>query len=308
MDNLEILKKQLKVVATMLFCLLVTVTAQAGAIVTKWNFDTWAEFSAGTFTGGTGTTIDSIYELSWGANGADYTDDSLGTGSSRSALTIGSGPAGDDRFGGGHATGSVDTILGAGPPSSPGEVGIGISTTHWNNTLSGSFASLTGGTLTDYLTLDAIVPNTGGVESAPTVAIDFKFQETSNSGTAGLCLDGSTAASHTGGCPDIFGFEADLTIGIPFLYDGNWYGIDVLVFDEFGGAAPIAALDAGYCSALGFAGACSGLVTPEKAHTTFQFGFDIRHIRSVPEPNSIALLAMAMIVFGAKKYRFNLKK
>lgn len=303
MDNFILLKKRLGIVAA-LFIALMAKSAYAGPIVTNWDYDTWAEFTASSFTGAAGTSA-GLYELVWGANSGDYQDNTAGATASQSAITIGDGPSGDDRFGGGNVTGNVNTIIGGGAPSA-GEIGIGISTTHWNNILSGGFNSLTGGTLTDYLRLDAVVPETGGFQSAPTVGIEFKFQETPNSGSGGVCQDGSAVPAN--GCPDIFGFEADLTVGIPFVYDGNLYGIDVLVFDEFGGAAPIAALDAGYCSALGFAGACRGLVTDEQAHTTFQFGFDIRHVRSVPEPNSLFLLAMAMIFFGAKKYKLNSRK
>jgi len=308
MNNLKFIKKQIGIIATILVCSLTVITVQAGPIVIDWEYDTWAEFTAWDFSDGTGTTSGSDYELSWGAGDGDFENPNQATGSSRSALTIGDGPADEHRTGGGHVTGTVDTMVGP-PPPTGSEIGIGISATHWNNTLSGSFATLTSGTLTDYLTLDATTPESGGVKSAPTIAIEFEFQETTNSGDSdGNCLDGSTSASHTGGCPDIFGFQADLTVGIPFLYDANLYMIDILVFDESGGASPIGALDSGYCSALGFVGACAGLVTGEEAHTTFQFGFDIRHVRSVPEPSSLILLAIAILFLGARMHGINMTK
>ena len=304
MDNLTNLKKRIGAIAVALFYTFAASTAFAGDIVTTWDYSTWAEFTDSDFSGGTGDTDASLYELSWGADGGDFQDTGVGPGSSRSAITIGDGVAGDDRFGGGAVGGSVNTIIGGAP--GPGQVGVGISATHWNNTLSGSFATLTGGTLTDYLTLDALVPDTGGVEDAPTIGIDFRFQETTNNPGSGLCLDGSDSSDHVGGCPDIFGFNGDLTVGIPFVYDGNLYGINILVFDNMGVPAPFATLDAGYCAALGLAEGCSGLVTSEKAHTTFQFGFNISHERAitVPEPSSIFLLAIAMIALGARKAKF----
>lgn len=307
MNSLKFLKKQLGIVLTIMICFLTATTVQAGPIVTEWSYDTWAEFTASTFSSGGGTTSESLYELSWGSGSGDYTNPNQSSGSSRSALTLGDGPSGDDRFGGGNVTGMVDTIMGGGAPTGD-EVGTGISATHWNNTLSGTFATLTGGTLTDYLTLDAATPDTGGVASAPTIAIDFKFQETVNNPGGGFCLDGSSSGDYTGGCPDIFGFQADLTVGLPFVYDGNIYEIDVLVFDENGGAAPIAELDSGYCGALGFAGPCAGLVTNEEAHTTFQFGFDIRYLRTVPEPSSLILLAIAILFLGTRKQGINIRK
>lgn len=308
MDNLFIFKKRIGALALALLCTFSANVVQAGDIVTEWSFQTWAEFSSPTWTGGAGTTSSSDFELSWGANDGDITNDFLNSGlgpnDSRSALTIGDGPTGNDRYGGGVVSGTVETIVGG----DPGTVGVGISATHWNNTLSGSFSTLTGATLTDFLTLDALVPDTGGVENAPTIGIDFKFQETANNPGSGTCLDGSPSAGYVGGCPDIFGFNGDLTVGIPFAYDGNLYNINILVFDENNNAAPFAMLDDGYCSALGLVNGCSGLITNEQMHTTFQFGFNISHeraITSVPEPSSLFLLAIAMIVLAVKKRQIN---
>lgn len=308
MDNLINFKKRVGILVTVLLYCFSANIAQAGDIVEEWNFSTWAEFSDPTWTGGGGTTSGSDFELSWGANDGDITNDFLNSGlgpnDSRSALTIGDGPSGDDRYDGGIVSGTVETIIGG----DPGTVGVGISATHWNNTLSGSFSTLTGATLTDFLTLDALVPDTGGVEDAPTIGIDFKFQETTNNPGSGTCLDGSSSASYVGGCPDIFGFNGDLTVGIPFAYDGNLYNINILVFDENNVAAPFAMLDNGYCAALGLVDGCSGLITNEQMHTTFQFGFNIsfeREITSVPEPSSIFLLAIAMLLLAATKRQFN---
>ncbi len=306
MDNLINFKKRLGVLVTVLLCCFSTNIAQAGDIVEEWNFNTWAEFSDPTWTGGGGTTSGSDFELSWGADDGDITNDflnaGLGPNDSRSALTIGDGPSGSNRYGGGIVSNTVETIIGG----DPGTVGVGISATHWNNTLSGSFSTLTGATLTNFLKLDALVPDTGGFEDAPTIGIDFKFQETTNNPGSGTCLDGSPSASYTGGCPDIFGFNGDLTIGIPFAYDGNLYNINILVFNDMGVATPFSVLDDGYCTALGLVNGCSGLITNEQMHTTFQFGFNISHERAitVPEPSSIFLLAIAMIALGARKAKF----
>jgi hypothetical protein len=308
MDNLLNFKKWIGTLLIALLCTFSASVVHAGDIVTEWSFSTWAEFSDPTWSGASGTLHSSDFELSWGADDGDITNDFLHTdrvsGDSRSALTIGDGPSGDDRHGGGVVFGTVETIVGG----DPGTVGVGISATHWNNTIS-DFSTLTGATLTDFLDLDALVPDTGGVESAPTIGIDFKFQETVNNPGSGSCLDGSASAGYIGGCPDVFGFNGDLTMGIPFAYDGNLYNINILVFDENDIPAPFAMLDDGYCTALGLANGCSGLITSEKMHTTFQFGFNISHESAitVPEPSSIFLLAIAMIVLAANKRQFHFK-
>ena len=81
----------------------------------------------------------------------------------QSALTIGNvaanpTPPGGTLDGGGPATGSIMTDLNN--VIVPGEVGLGISFTHWNNILDGNFATLTGATITDTLVLTPTV--TGG--------------------------------------------------------------------------------------------------------------------------------------------------
>jgi len=299
MNNYELQKKWREVFILVIILSFIPVKAYAGVIVTEWDFDTWAEFTASGFSAGTGTTTSDLYELSWGDGGGDFTTPTSTPSDNRSALTVGTGTSGDSRFGGGHATGEVMTILGGGAPTPPSEIGLGISMTHWNNTISGSFSTLGSGTLTDHLTLAAKTPFVGAVEPAPTIDIIFKFLETPNSGSGGECLDGSLVSDHSGGCGDLFGIDGLSTVGIPFYYDGNTYGLDVLVFDEFGGAAPIAALGEGYCTALGLSSTCVGFVTPESEHTSLQFGFTVRH---VPEPNTIALFALALIFLANKRY------
>ena len=303
MNNFKNVKKRLGIIALVFFYSLTSNTAQAGDIVTQWNFDTWADFTGATYEGvGGGTTFTGPHELSWGVDGADFT--TAGTG--RSGLTIGTGVMGGDRFGGGNVLGFINTIIGGVP--GPNQAAKGISATHWNNPLTAPVDSLLSGILTDNLTLEAVLPNGGPVQAAPQIAIDFKFQETPNAGTNGVCLDGS--APPAAGCPDIFGFEGSAALGIPFNYDGNEYGLNILVFDANGGSAPFQTLDDGYCSALGLNNGCSGLVTPESAFTSFQFGFNISHVgvSTVPEPSSLVLLAGAMMLFGAKKRKFNILK
>ena len=304
MNILKFLPKKLPVMLALLLSITVSNVTYAGPIVTQWAYDTWAEFTSATFSGGSGATAQGLNEITWGATGGDYTNTGAGSSSAQSALTLGTTTTGNDRFGGGNVTGSVDTIMGLGAPTGT-QIGVGISASHWNNTLSASFSTLESGTLTDYLNLSAVLPGLGVIQPAPTIGIDFKFQETDNAGVSGFCLNGDPVGSHAGGCPDIFGFAANLTVGIPFLYDGNMYALDILLTDGNGGAAPIAALGAGYCGALNLANDCVGLVTAEAAVTSFQFGFDIRHVSRVPEPSSLVLFALAIMFFGVRKYNHN---
>lgn len=300
MNHINTLKKQLGIIAVVCYSL-ASSTASAGPIVTDWTFSTWAEFTASTFAGGTGNTFQGVNELSWGASGGNYTIQGSNSDTNRSALTLGTGTTGDDRFGGGASSGNVETIING----SGGTDATGISVTHWNNPLNGNFSTLTGGTLTDYLQLTALLPGVGATQDAPTLALDFQFRETANSGVNNLCLDGSAVPS--GGCPDILGLDADLTSNIPFLYDGNLYALNIIVFND-ANATPLMPLGTGYCAALGLSDSCIGLVTPEQLHTTFQFGFNISHVSSVPEPNTIILLAAALMLFSARSHKKNLLK
>ena len=154
-----------KMTKLMLAMSMVSGFAQAGPIVTDWLYSNDATFSNATFTGGIGTTIQSPYALKWGATGGDYTSPTDNSSNNQSALTIGNvaanpNPPGGTLDGGGPATGSIMTDLNN--VIVPGEVGLGMSFTHWNNILNGNFATLTGATITDTLVLTPTVTGGGG--------------------------------------------------------------------------------------------------------------------------------------------------
>ncbi|MGB1199112.1 MAG: THxN family PEP-CTERM protein [Thalassotalea sp.] len=304
MNNLKSFKKALGMMSLALVCS----SANAGQIVTEWDFSTWAEFTGSTFSTGNGATTQLANELSWGWDDltADFTNATGDASTNRSAITLGTGTIDDTRLGGGAVSGSIDTYING----SGGTDGMGISATHWNNPLNSAFSTLTSGILTDYLTLQASSPYVGSIEDAPTLAIDFKFLETPNNGTAGVCLNGVSTNAYPSGCPDIFGFESSLTTGIPFEYDENVYGLNILVFDADGNAATFSQLGAGYCGALGLSDTCVGLVTAENATTSFQFGVNINYLReaSVPEPSTLLLLAGGLMLVGASKRKINVLK
>lgn len=288
-----------------------SLTAQA-TVVTEWSYSTLASFISAdtTFSSNTdGTTYSSPAVLSWGSTLVSATTPSSGV--DRSYLTIGNGSGSNGLYNGLAATGTATTGGGA---------AVGDIFTHWNNTISGNYRTLTGGTVHDTLTLTPVLPGAGASVAAPTLDFLFHFVETSN-GINNASCPGNNVGSTTP-CGDLFGFQGTPNFNLGFQYgadeaygDGKdeQYYASVIVFDPQSlSEIPIYWLNDGQCAALGFSSGsvtattqshlCQGFITNEEKINQVQFGFAITSVPiNVPEPSMPAMIGVAMFALGLSR-------
>jgi len=269
--NNTFLPKSAKVILLSAAMAVATASSQAGVIT--WDYDIVGAFTGSSFTGVGATT--SATSLAWGTS----------TGTGQSSLVI------DNT----NASGQVDTYYGAGTPPAA-FTGTSIDLTHNNNPITDNF--LTGATIQTTITLDPAVPNNAALP-AQAFNFDILFSETPNSGP---CADATSPIP----CNDIF----ILSGGLPnfnFFYDaldGDGeleYFVNVFITDN----NALGVLDDNICTAAGAASGCIGLTTIEEQSNLIPFGFTIstERLTTVPEPTSIALFGLGMMLLSVRSFK-----
>ena len=254
-------------------------TAQADpTIVTNWSYSLGSLFSAAAPGAVNGVGTDT---LSWG------------TGvSGPSSLVIGNNNI---------VNAPATTFIGAPGLIPPAFWAAGNSITHNNNPITGT--SLSSATLTASLSLAALLPvATPGLPGAlPPLNVNIGFVETANSGTC-------TVVTSPTPCNDIFVLVGGLLNQV-FSYDVDGSGAVnyfLNVFPSTGGI--LSQLTVAECAAAGQAAGCIGFTTPENQSTTLGFSFTIStQPFTVPEPGSLALVALGMIGVAALMRRRKLQ-
>lgn len=248
-------------------------TGAQAALITQWGYTVTTEWGNGTnapapvFTSGNGLTHADAAMLSWGApNPPSQTPiDTTNPNTSRSGLII-----------------TPDT-----PVTNPPDLftnGAAVDThtiTHYNNTISSTFSTLTSASVFTTLTLTPLAPP--GL-SLPTLTRTFQvdFRETPNVAPCGF--------SSVSVCDDIFVLKAG-SLTQTFVLDGITYTLDIL-------ATGLGPLPAATCAAAGAAAGCIGFQTQEHKATPAQFSFKISAAQQVPEPGILGLLGLGLATIG----------
>jgi len=256
--------KKILGVLGMLGTLLCAVTANAGVLITQWSFNETLHWSGQTFSAGGGVQTTTPTVLAWGGGGS-YLNPALPPSTASSALVI-----------------TNDNIVG-GLANTNGPFVPTNTITHYNNTIDGTFASLTTASLLTTLTLTANVPP-GPTLPTQSMTFSVQFTETPN---VLPCFAGSISI-----CDDVFVLMPGSSLSSSFVLDGYLYTVNI--------NDGLSTLSDAACAAAGAAPGCTGITTQEMKNTPVTFALDIT-AQPIPEPGALALLAIGLLgLYGVR--------
>ncbi len=246
------------------------------AAVIEWSYNVKTEWLGATFSGPNTNQIVTSSLISWGRLGGNHTDPSRTPINSRSGIAISSSPAVGTVFTNDVLPAATNTI------------------THYNNTISNTYGTLTSAGILTTLNLTPLNPVGPAV---PQFSTNFlvNFIETPN---VTPCNFPSVTT-----CDDIFIIEFG-ALNSEFVYAGLTYFLSIV---ELSGN--LAVLPDATCTRASVANGCFGFTTREKTFTSARFGFFItaRPV-DIPEPAMLGIFGLGLLGLTAVGRRRSLKK